>query len=216
MYLSKITKKLVDGYPYIGPIMWIASIQYLIISLVVARAFKTYSYLHNYISDLGNTHCGLYICSPKHQLMNISFVVIGVTMAVGAMFIYPLFKKSRASLVGFSFIALGGLGSILVGWFPENTIRSLHTSGAILDLFVANIGIVILGYSLNVQGWLKIYTLFSGFIASLSFILFASKVYLGVGIGGMERLADYPQTIWLIISGFYLLATKSSHKKYLV
>ena len=41
-------------------------------------------------------------------------------------------------------------------------------------------------------------------LALIALSLFASHMYLGLGAGTMERLAAYPETIWLIIFGTYM------------
>jgi hypothetical membrane protein len=198
-----------DRFPLIGPTMWMLSVQYFIIQIVVARDWAMgYSISHNTISDLGNTACmaygGRFVCSPLHSLMNASFIILGIFMALGAKFIYLEFKKTPASLAGFSFMSIAGIGTILVGTFPENTISDLHVLGAFLPFFIGNIGIVILGLVLNIPKSLRIYSIFSGCFSLLALVFFFTHSYLGLGIGGMERLTAYPQTIWLIVFGIYI------------
>lgn len=198
-----------DKYPFIGPVVWMLSIQYFIIQIIVALAWKShFSIFQNTISDLGNTVCGTYgerfVCSPLHNLMNASFIMLGITMALGALLIYQEFKKSFRSLVGFSFMALAGVGTLVVGLFPENTISSLHVLGASMPFLVGNLGLVLLGVSLNLPKWLRYYTIISGIVALLALSLFITQNYIGLGAGGMERLTAYPQTVWLIIFGSYI------------
>jgi hypothetical protein len=38
--------------------------------------------------------------------------------------------------------------------------------------------------------------------------LFIGHVDFGLGRGGMERLVSYPQTIWLVLFGVYMSATR--------
>lgn len=196
-------------YPFLGPIIYMLSIQYFCIQWVVAMAWKVpYSWLHNVISDLGNTACGQYgshfVCSPLHSLMNASFIMLGCTMAAGSLLIYQEFKKSPASLVGFSLMALAGAGTIVVGLFPENTVHALHTGGAFQPFFFGNISLVILGSSLQIPRLLRTVTILTGCIALIAFGLLVTNHYLGLGSGGMERLTAYPQTCWLIIFGSYM------------
>lgn len=208
-----VIKTFTDRYPLVGPTIWILCIQYYIIQIVTARAWVIhYSLLRNPISDLGNTACGLYsgrfVCSPLHGLMNASFITLGITMATGSLLIYQEFKENWASLVGFSFMAAAGVGTLMVGLFPENSLSILHTVGAALPFFIGNLSLIILGLALRVPKALKIYTLLSGIISLAAFILFVTHHYLGLSIGGMERIVAYPQTIWLIIFGIYI---SSSH-----
>ncbi len=125
-------------------------------------------------------------------------------MMVGSLLIYEEFKESLSTLVGFSFMAIAGLGTLLVGLFPENSVNSLHLLGATLTFLIGNLALIVLGFSLDIPKTLRFYTLCSGFISLAALILFSSHHYLGLGVGGMERLTGYPQTMWLIVFGIYI------------
>lgn len=206
---GRMIQSFTDRFPYVGPVVWVVSLQYFIAQVVVALAWTThYSILQNVISDLGNTACGPYsgriVCSPLHGLMNTSFIVLGITMAIGSTLIYREFREQSGSFIGFGFMGLAGLGTILVGLFPENTIASLHFLGALLPFLIGNIGLVVLARVLDIPKNLRSYTLISGVISLVALAFFESNTYLGFGPGGMERIVAYPQTIWLIIFGFYM------------
>jgi len=108
------------------------------------------------------------------------------------------------ALIGFSFMALAGIGTILVGLFAENTIASHHVFGAALPFVIGNLALLVLGLSLDLPKAFRYYTLISGVLSLSAFLLFITHHYLGIGIGGMERLAAHPQTIWLIAFGVYM------------
>jgi hypothetical membrane protein len=189
-----------------GPSLWIVSLQYFAVQIAVMLKFRpSFSMRNNTISDLGNTVCGIYdgraVCSPLHILMNISFILLGFTMFFGAIYHYKIFKPTRANWLGFSALGLAGLGTALVGAFPENTVGALHFFGAAMPFFVGNAGMVLLSFSLDIPRPLRIYTFVSGAVALVALALFLSHHYLGLGAGGMERLTAYPQTLWLIIFG---------------
>src|SRR5665213_3078509 len=111
-------KTFTDHYPLVGPAVWMLSIQYYVIQAIVALHYiPSYSIRSNTISDLGNSSCGIYsgraVCSPLHNLMNASFILLGVTMATGSLLIYQEFKESMAILAGFSLMAIAGLGTLM-------------------------------------------------------------------------------------------------------
>lgn len=202
-------KTFTDRFPFLGPIIWMLAIQYFLVQAEVASVWKTpFSLRFNTISDLGNTSCGQYggrfVCSPLHSLMNASLIALGITMALGSILIYQEFRETKASFVGFTLMSAAGLGTLLVGMFPENRLSYLHVSGAILAFLVGNLSILILGLVLDMPTNLRTYTLMSAVVALLALVLFATHHYLGLGIGGMERLTSYPQTLWLIVFGVYL------------
>jgi hypothetical membrane protein len=209
MQPSQVIKTFTDRFPFVGPTMWMLSIQYYLIQVAVALDWKTsYSLAHNTISDLGNTACGIYdsrnVCSPLHSLMNASFVMLGVFMATGSLLIYHEFKKNKGSLVGFYFMALAGVGTLMVGLFPENVNSFLHSFGALLPFLLGNLGLAVLGFTLKVPASLRIYTLVSSFVSLVALVFFITDHYAGLGVGGMERLVAYPQTMWLIVFGLYI------------
>jgi hypothetical membrane protein len=198
-----------DRYPLIGPIMWVLSIQYFLVQIIVGERWAIpYSITQNTISDLGNTNCGQYsgryICSPLHSLMNASFIMLGTFMAVGALFIYQEFRETKLALLGFSFMLLAGLGTLMVGLFPENTTLHLHTIGAFFPFLLGNLGILILGIALDLPRILHTYTIITAVVALTGLVFFLTNHYLGLGIGGMERITLYPQTLWLIFFGIYM------------
>jgi len=181
-----------------GAIFWILAIQYYLVQIIAALAWKSpYSLSNNYISDLGNTVCGIYanksVCSPLHSAMNFSFILLGVCTILGVIL---LFKQAW---VGKVLVGLGGVGLILVGLFPENTIFSLHYLGAVLAFVPGNIGMIVIGFSL--QGWRRYFSIAMGLIGAVGTILFSKGVTIGIGMGGMERVAAYPLSIWMIILG---------------
>lgn len=191
--------------------MYVAAVQYFVVQFVVASKWiGEHSWRTNLISDLGNTECALYagrmVCSPANLLMNVSFVVQGVLMAVGSILVYRLFTGNRSKKIGFGLMVLAGAGTVLVGVFPENTVPVLHGLGAIFGLLIANCSLLVLAYALSeMPRWLRIYTVVSGVFSIVCFVLFMTKVYAGLGAGGMERLVSYPHTIWMIVFGLYMV-----------
>ena len=197
-----------DRYPKLGAILYLSSFQYFLVQFLVSlRWSPPYSLGRNTISDLGNTACarfnGRNICSPLHLLMNLSFVVLGVTMIFGSILIRRAEKSAPAGSLGFAFMAIGGFGVVLVGIFPENTVPALHGIGSALPFLIGNIGVVVLGASLEVPGALRLFTVLVGVVALVALAFYASTHFLGLGEGGIERVVAYPQTVWLIVYGAY-------------
>lgn len=209
--VSKKIKTFTNHHPYVGPAFWILSVQYFIIQIIVAKAWSApYSLKHHAISDLGNTACGPYferfVCSPLHNLMNMSFVILGLTITIGSALIYYGFRRTRLSYLGFSFMALAGIGTIFVGAFPENSVGFMHSLGAIMPFIFGNLSMIILGWSLDMPKNLKNFTILFGVISLIALGFLASRNYLTLGFGGMERIVAYPQTFWMIVFGVYVSA----------
>lgn len=199
-----------EKYPHIGPIVWMSSIQYFIIQVIVASAWQSgYSWSGNTISDLGATICGdfagRFVCSPLSIFMNGSIMFLGVLVAIGSFLIYQEFRESWMSFVGFALMALAGLGTFVVGLVPVNTHTLLHNVGAFLTFAAGAVSLLVLTFALyRVHLVLRLYTFLTALTSIVAFTLFLTDTYLGLGIGGMERLASYPVTIWFVLFGFYI------------
>ena len=195
-----------------GAIAWIGSIQFFIAQGVVQTAWSTpFSLKRNFISDLGNTVCGNYpqgsgnwVCSPWHAWMNASFILVGLTTLAGAALTRESLGPGRLAHWGMGMIAVAGLGFILVGMFPENVSFPPHKLGAGLQFICGNFGQVLLGLAVlpsRRQHLMARFSVGSGAMGLLATALLVSGHDLGMGIGGMERLAAYPLPLWCIMMG---------------
>jgi hypothetical membrane protein len=217
--IGKRLGKLHDDYPFLGPVLFISSALYFYAQIFVAWVFNPshvpYNLVRNTISDLGNTACGPYgseyVCSPRHLYMDVAFIFLGLVMAAGSMLLYQEFKErggaeQNAAFIGFLFMGIAGVGSILVGIFPENTNGTMHKTGAALAIGLGNLGIFVLGAGLRgLPEAMRRYMMVFSTTSLTALVLFASHKDFGIGAGTMERIAAYPQTIWLIIFGLYIL-----------
>lgn len=187
---------------------WILNIQFFVAQVIVGLSFKpTYSLVNNTISDLGNTECSLYgsreVCSSLHLPMNLSFILLGLTISFGAFIYWRCLANDKLSSLGFLLLGLSGLGSILVGLYPENSISSAHIIGAALSFIFGNIGLILVSLSAksSLKRSLKYISVVAGTIALVATLLLATNNYLYLGLGGIERIAAYVQTIWMTAFG---------------
>ncbi|MFI0925303.1 DUF998 domain-containing protein [Streptomyces sp. NPDC021012] len=203
----------------IGCAAWIAGVgQFFVVHGIVESAWvRPYSWAHNNISDLGNALCALqsepeprFICSPEHGLMNGSFVVLGALLAVGAVLTGPLWRRGAAAVTARVLVAGAGLGFVLAGLAPADTDENLHVLGALLIMGLGNIGLVAAGGGLarELPGALRRATSALGLVALTAFGLFLSRHYLGLGMGGMERVAALPVLLWALAAGAYGLGRR--------
>lgn len=200
-----------------GALVWVCAVQFFVVQAIATLAWTTpFSLKENFISDLGNTECGpypaglaTYVCSPLHAWMNASFVLQGAIILAGCFLIYRAFPKHWLRPVGMLLLATSGPGLFLVGLYPENVNLPPHKLGAGLQFVLGNLGIALLGLLLlrngpgrrPLHGALSIVAGLAGVIATW---LLVTDRFLGLGIGGMERVAAYPQPIWLTLTGLLL------------
>ena len=205
-----------DRYDWLGPFTVLLSSWYFAVQVLVAWVFRPqYSFISNAISDLGSTACqppSSGICSPLWVVMDISIAILGLAMFFGSMLIFTEFSFSKhrreraAAIAGFWCMALGGLGAVLVGVVPENiNWLHLHTVGTAAVIAFGQLAILILGLVLReIPDWLREFMLVTSLLVLLAGISIAGKHQFGFGGGALERLAQYPESVWLILFGFYI------------
>lgn len=202
----------------VGALAWASAVQFFVAQVIVAAAWTVpFSLKTRYISDLGNTACGPYpsassviVCSPWYAGMNSSFIVVGLTMAVGAILTRAFFRRSwRRELAAVLFVAAGA-GVLMVGVYPENENITSHSIGAGVNFIAGNTALILYGLALP-QTWSRSrpefawFSLAAGIIGLVSTVLFVSRHDLGFGPGGIERFAAYTTTIWQIVAGWIIL-----------
>jgi hypothetical membrane protein len=199
-----------------GPAIVVLSSWYFAAQVLAAWVFRPqYSFVSNAISDLGNTACPpphSNICSPQYVVMDASIAILGLAMIVGAILIFSEFSFSKdrreraVALAGFVCMALGGLGAILVACVPENVNTAhLHTVGTAMAIGFGQSAILILGLVLReIPDWLREFMIVTSLFVLLAGISIAGKHQFGIGGGALERLAQYPESVWLILFGFYI------------
>ncbi len=202
----------------LGGIAWVlATVQYAVAQVVAASGWNPpYSWTGNYISDLGNTRCGLfavphgvaaYVCSPLHAVMNASFVAGGVLTIAGVVLLRGWWPAGRFTSVAVVLWIVAGLGKIVVGLEPENANAGLHVLGA-LNLPVGSVAILLLALAvwrtdrvLGVVGMgVAVVGLVGAFLSTAGQYA-GPSLYLGAGVGGMERIAGYPSNLWVLLIG---------------
>jgi hypothetical membrane protein len=199
-----------------GPLIVVLSSWYFAAQVLVAWVFRPqYSFVSNVISDLGETACppkGSGICSPLYVVFDLSIALLGAAMIVGAFLVFSEFSFSNhqreraAALAGFACMGLGGAGAILVGIVPENVNTAhLHTVGTVMAIGFGQLAILILGLVLReIPDWLREFMIVTSLLVLLAGISIAGKHQFGIGAGALERLAQYPESLWLILFGLYI------------
>ncbi|MFJ3876869.1 DUF998 domain-containing protein [Streptomyces sp. NPDC090077] len=196
--------------------------QFFVVHGIVEAAWtRPYSWARNNISDLGNARCALqpdpeprYVCSPEHGLMNASFVTLGVLLVVGAALAggAALWRRGGTAVTARLLLAGAGAGFVLVGLAPADVDENLHVLGALLVMAVGNAGLVLAGSGLGerVPAPLRWGAGLAGATALTALGLFLSHRYLGLGMGGMERVAAFPLLLWVLAAAVSGLAAPAA------
>lgn len=172
----------------VGALALLVRPAYIATEYVVAAATTGgYSFVADSVSRLGEVGCSPSYCSPRHELMNGSFMGFGVLMAGGALLLArPLGPWVTGLLV------VSGASSFATGLAPLDQDATLHALAA-TPLFVAQpVALVLLGLRLRgEQPRLGRALLATGTVtaaAALAFVLSGD----GRVSGALERLALWP------------------------
>jgi len=205
----------------LGAAAWILALQFFVVQGVVQLAWTTpFSLAHNMISDLARETCGPLprapgidvACSPWHALMNASIIANGVLIPLGVLLTRRRWPATRLMTIALAMIALTGPGHFMVGLWPSDTGPTMHLLGAGSILALGNPGMVVAGWAAwKSRRGQAIASVVLGFAGIAGTLFFLNDTGLGIGLGGMERLAFYPLTLWCGLQGI-VLARQSTLK----
>lgn len=172
----------------LGVIAFLLRPTYIATELVTAAATTGgYSFVSDSVSKLGEVGCSEDYCSPRHEVMNASFMGYGVLLAGGALL---LAKPLGPWVTGL--LVVSGVSSYATGLAPLDQDPVLHTLAA-APLFVAQpLALLLLGHRLREErpGLAKA-LLATGVVtatAAVGFVLSGDER----AAGALERLALWP------------------------
>jgi hypothetical membrane protein len=175
-----------------GTLFFIGGSQFAVGMMVAEAAYPGYSISRNAISDLG--------VGPTALIFNSSIILFGVMMLASAYFIQRAFSKPAVT----SILILTAIGVTGVGIFPEN-VPLIHEIVS-LTAFLSGGIFAIVAYRI-LKPPLSYFSVVMGLITLLALALFAARQFLGLGLGGMERMIAYPILLLAIGFGGYLIGS---------
>ncbi len=186
-----------------GALLFVGGAQFVVCMIIAEAVYPDYSISANYISDLGVWG------QMSAVIFNPSIILSGLLTLVSAFFIQKTFRKRGFSAT----LALSGVGPLLVGFFPENTVLIngvplVHSLAAFIAFIFGGLA-AITSYRVTISPF-KYFSIVLGTFSISAFILFIATITsgsLGLGAGGMERMIAYPNLLWAICFGGYLMAT---------
>ncbi len=178
--------------------MFAGAAQFFVFFVVAQSVYPGYSVSAQPISDLGATcRSGSCTIPPSAAIFDGTVFVLGALVFVGAFYVYI----SRFRLIG-GLAALSAWGVMGVGIFPETT-GVLHVIVSFIAFFFGGLA-AIASYRM-LRRPLSYFSVVLGVVGLASLVLYAAGVYLGIGQGGMERMVAYPELIWLLGFGAFLM-----------
>jgi hypothetical protein len=144
--------------------------------------------------------------------MSASFVVHGVLIIAGVLLLrragYALVAARSAAVL----VSVGGLGWIGVGLAPADTAASVHFVFAASGLVCGTLGLAVaavVSRRRSVPSALRTLWLVQGVVGLAATMLFGANRYLGLGMGGMERVAAFEVTLATLVAGLTILISQA-------
>jgi hypothetical membrane protein len=204
-----------------GAILWLVGVVEFLVGMIVTQlgwTNPTYSLTQNYISDLGAVNCGpfhnLNVCSPWHEVFNISIILLGLLLILGVLLLPSAFPNRRSRSIGLGLLVISGIGAIGVGVFPEDVNLTAHTISALLAFGGGGLALIVLGIAMfRDTRWdgFRAYSVISGLFSLVALVLFASNswkwggLWAQLGAGGIERLIVAPILLWALVVAIHLI-----------
>jgi hypothetical membrane protein len=182
-----------------------------------AWTHPAYSYTADFISDLGvrgpSTLFGQYMYSPLASVMNTSFFLFGITIAIGVFLLNGLSGLRRAAVLAAAVVL--AIGGVLLAVFPgsgealKDGTGQYHSLGAFSGFLAGNILVIMLGTMRRRLGFSRTLgksLVAAGVIGLISTLLYLVAIFTSgdtiIGIVGIpERGAVYPLLIGLLVTG---------------
>lgn len=178
----------------LGAGLWLVRPAYILVELVVAAATTgDYHLAHDTVSDLGAAGCSPASCSPRHELMNSTFVGVGLLLALGAVLL-----ATRLGPVVTGLLVVAGLSSVGTGLAPVDEDARLHALAA-APLFVCQpLALLLLARALRREHvWLARVLLVTGLVTAAAAVGFLLVGGAAAGVGVLERVALWPVLVAL-------------------
>lgn len=215
------------GWIVAGAIAWIAKLEFFAAEYIAAAAWPGYSFRDNTISLLGTHSCepapsapllsdaGIAMCSPRYWALNGGLILAGILTIVGALLTRGAWPPTRTVSIALGLIVIAGIGTIGVGVWPVDGNEFLHIASTLTTFVPGSVGVVLLGATVIPQHWwFGIVTVLFGAVSLGALALFGGHIYLGLGHGGMERVAGYASTLWYVVAGAFVLRS-ARHENHL-
>ncbi|MEM3671033.1 MAG: DUF998 domain-containing protein [Thermoprotei archaeon] len=183
----------------IGLLFLFGASQFLLVMLGAEAAYPAlnhaaYSVSGNAISDLGVGKTAVYF--------NTSIVILGAALAFSSYLSNKTFKSKWFTAT----LLLAGVGSAGVGLFPENH-PAPHTVFALMAFLFGGLSAILFA---RLTGKLFRWVSMALGLLTLVFLsAFIAGFRADLGFGGVERFIVYPELMWGLCAGGYLMGYES-------
>jgi hypothetical protein len=193
----------------LGALIFLLRPTYIATEVVTAAATTGgYSFVADSVSRLGEVGCSAAYCSPRHDVMNGSFMAYGIALAAGALLLArPLGPWVTGLLV------VSGVSSYATGLAPLDQDATLHAIAA-TPLFVAQpVALLLLGARVREESpRLCTALLATGAVTATAAVGFVLSGEGGRAAGALERAALWPVLLGLGAYAWQHLRRQRPHR----
>jgi hypothetical membrane protein len=189
-----------DSKKLAGLLGFVALAQIIIAIIICEAVYSGYSVGQQYISDLGNWS----LAGNYAAIFNVSMIFAGTLGIASAYFIQQAFKNRLFT----SLLMINAFCTILIGVFAEDISMPAHGISALISL-IFGLGATFMS-SKFVKSPLSYAPIIMGGVIIVAVVLQGSGNYLGLGLGGIERLEIYPSLLWGLVFDAYLIGEASN------
>ena len=189
-----------DSKRIAGLLGFVGAVQFVLAVIICEAVYSGYSVGQQYISDLGNWS----LAGNYAAIFNVSIIFAGTLGIASAYFIQQAFKNRLFT----SLLMINTFCNILMGVFAEDISMPIHGISALIGL-IFGLGATFIS-SKFVKSPLSYAPIILGGVTLLAIVLQASGFYLGLGLGGIERLEIYPSLLWGLGFDAYLIGEASN------
>ena len=183
-----------------SPGLWlfVGGLEMLFLVHLAEFLYPGYSVSEDYLS-----HLGVGPTAPR-VVFAVALVAFGLMVLWASFLLRERDRRSRLWLM----LGLSAAGAIGVGVFDMDNFRELHGLSALLAFLFGNLAAV---YSRrSVRPPVSYIFVLLGAIGLAALVLLIANIDLGLGLGGIERMAFYPAMFWVMAYGVYLMAEEGA------
>lgn len=185
----------------IAGLLGIVAVVQIVLAVFICEAlYSGYSVGQQYISDLGNWS----LAGNYAAIFDVSLIFAGILGIASAYFIQQAFKNRLFT----SLLMINAFCNILMGVFAEDISMPMHGISALISL-VVGLGAAFMTYKF-IKSPLSYAPIILGEVIIVAVVLQASGNYLGLGLGGIERLEIYPSLLGALVFDAYIIGESSN------
>lgn len=196
-----------------GAFSLICVLQYFVAEVIAAAAWHgpRYSWMQDYISELGATDCGPDLCSPNHLAVEISVIAHACLVVVAMLCLSELFLSRRSRVAIRWLVCLHATGNLIMARYPLSNqgANDVHYLGAALAIIAGILLVATAGIVQYREQNRHVYAVFSLVcssvaVAGLVLVRWNATEDLGMPSGLLERMSVDPLVLWYAVTGVVL------------